>query len=167
MPLKGYKQTDAHRLCKRNHSKLTVKERFEEKIFFGSPDGCWYWIGAGMGDGYGQMWDGKEQQAAHRLSFILYKGPIVNDFQVCHSCDNRKCVNPDHLFLGTQLDNIRDMYSKGRNKPLPGRKLNPITACVIREMVKLGATQRKVAAYFDICFQNVSLIVNRKTYAKF
>ena len=68
-------------------------------------------------DGYGQLTRSKKVHLAHRLSFELSKGPIPEGMHVCHSCDNRRCINPDHLWLGTNLDNLRDMFAKGRNPP--------------------------------------------------
>lgn len=94
-----------------------TKERFETS-FLGEPNsGCWLWMGGLRPPGYGQiMKTGFPTSAfAHRVSWELYRGPIPDGMIVCHKCDTRSCVNPDHLFLGTNLDNTRDCISKGRH----------------------------------------------------
>lgn len=75
---------------------------------------CWLWQGYCIADGYGSMSVGPKPTAAHRYSFELHKGPVPDGLFVCHSCDVRNCVNPDHLWLGTLSDNNRDMALKGR-----------------------------------------------------
>lgn len=75
--------------------------------------GCWLWIGVDDGDtGYGRF--GPRQHQAHRVSWLLYRGPIPAGLFVLHRCDVPRCVNPTHLFLGTQTDNVRDCIAKGR-----------------------------------------------------
>jgi len=75
--------------------------------------GCWHFTGSISTTGYGKIGYAGKVMLAHRLSFMFFRGEI-NNLMVLHSCDNRKCVNPDHLFLGTAKDNTRDMIEKGR-----------------------------------------------------
>lgn len=78
--------------------------------------GCWWWTAGESSGGYGSLSFGGKPQKAHRVSFTLFKGPIENGLLVCHSCDNKLCVNPEHLWLGTDKDNTMDSIKKGRHK---------------------------------------------------
>jgi len=114
------------------NDRTPLEDRFWQHVFPEPNSGCWLWVGY-TNKGYGFISTGGYGgglKAAHRLSWELHKGPIADGYLVCHRCDVRCCVNPEHLFIGTQLDNIRDMYSKGRarnvsyklrGKPRPGR----------------------------------------------
>jgi len=103
---------------------LTPKERFL-KYVDRPPEGCWPWKGGLNGyKGYGMFNYYGRPRLASRVSWMLFKGDIPDGLFVCHACDNPKCVNPDHLFLGSQKDNMDDMVAKGRSnnaaKSLPG-----------------------------------------------
>jgi hypothetical protein len=95
-----------------------------KKLFFERIDkiknGCWEWKGPFFENGYGQAPRYKNKSTrAHRISWMLFNGNIPKDMLVLHKCDNKKCVNPKHLFIGTQKDNIRDMMNKGRDNFYP------------------------------------------------
>lgn len=95
----------------------TIEDRFWSHVVKSSdPDGCWTWDGARQQPfGYGMFGvTSKRIVGAHRFSYQLRHGAIPEGLQVCHHCDNPPCVRPDHLFLGTAVDNSRDMVSKGR-----------------------------------------------------
>lgn len=88
---------------------------------------CWTWMGSKDGSGYGRIKDdrGKSPLKAYRLSWEMHNRPLKDGEVVCHRCDNPSCVNPDHLFVGTQRDNMRDASNKGRLSPISLLNLRP------------------------------------------
>lgn len=78
--------------------------------------GCWEWTSAFGQGGYGKLTANSQQRSAHRVSYEIHHGPIGDGLCVLHRCDNKSCVNPGHLFLGTKSENTRDMYAKGRHR---------------------------------------------------
>lgn len=130
--------------------------------------GCWLWMGAvTRNDSYGTIsFDGR-QWKAHRLAFKLTYGPIPDGLYVCHRCDNPACVNPEHLFLGTHLDNMKDRDHKQRRRA-PRGELNSsakLADKLIEEVRSAAGTQTAIAERFGIHQTTVSQIKLRKTWA--
>ena len=125
------------------------KKPFWDRVL--KTDNCWYWLGSISVDGYGQYnisVNGKgTTRAAHRISWEEHNGAIPPGMFVLHNCDFRPCVNPKHLFLGTQSDNLKDMDRKGRRVAgrRPGRshsKLSPEQALDIKKRWKSGGVKQ-------------------------
>lgn len=93
----------------------TLRERFEENFVADAESGCWLWTANRQKNGYGLFSMNGTPRGAHRIAYELYVGPIPDGLYVCHACDVKRCVRPDHLWLGTQADNLADMVRKGRS----------------------------------------------------
>jgi len=124
------------------------KERFFARVNK-IPGGCWEWTGPLEPSGYARCWGGTKERA-HRFSWMIYNGPIPEGMLVLHKCDNKKCVNPDHLFLGTQLDNMRDKVEKGRHVSLSLPKMKDGEIRLATKLVLAGVRRALVAKMFKV-----------------
>lgn len=119
-------------------------------------EGCWIWEGAHGHMGHGRMRDGQSRMVqAAAVSWALNRGPVPVGLCVLHHCDNPPCVHPDHLFLGTKTDNVRDMDAKGRRRPPRGSQHGNarLTEDAVSQMRRLradGWTFRKLAEGFGV-----------------
>jgi hypothetical protein len=142
--------------------------RFMEKVRVGSPDECWLWTAARHSGGYGKFGAGGrfgKTLLSHRASYTIHKGQIPAGLFVCHSCDNRLCVNPAHLWLGTAKDNAADMMRKGRfvaydksGAQNPAAKITRDQAMEIRRRAIADERQATIAADFGVSRNLVSEI---------
>lgn len=126
-------------------------------------EGCWEWQGTINRGGYGT----KGRMLAHRYSYILHHGDFNQTLDVCHKCDNRKCVNPDHLFVGTRAENMADAVAKGRQAKgsmLPHSKLDEEKVLKIREMYSKGYGYRRLSKLFLVNATAIKRVVTYKSW---
>lgn len=133
------------------------------------PDNCWIWTGGKNNTGYGSLGHRKRSLLAHRVAYEIHHGvTLPSTTAVCHTCDNRVCVNPAHLWLGTLGDNNWDRHKKGRSRGGSMRgQVNPmakLTEDDVRNIRQSTEPLLTVAKRFGISFQTVSNIRLRKTW---
>ena len=145
-----------------------VEERFWEKVDILGKNECWEWLGSINEDGYGSFkYTGG--CLAHRCAWVLSNGDIPQKMEVCHRCDNPSCCNPNHLFLGTHTDNMKDMISKGRCFDKRGErnsnaKLTKSDVVEIYRRHNGGEPQREIARDFGVTQSAVSYILKGKSW---
>ena len=150
---------------------MTPRDRFSAKVIPEPNSGCWLWSGAVNSSGYGSFLMAGKTSKAHRTSYRFYVGPIPNGLHVLHRCDNRICVNPDHLFVGTRFDNMRDMV---RKKRLRGASLTKqfgeangssvLTSDDVLNIRASATTSTLLAAKYSVSDSLISLIRSRKIW---
>ena len=146
------------------------KERFWANAIV--KDGCWGWTGYRNTKNYAAMLsqDLGRSIGAHRISWVIHNGPTPDGMCVCHHCDNPECTNPDHLFLGTYKDNIRDMMNKGRQSFRPPGSANPQAKLTeeqvleIRSLHDQGVGYRNLSKRFSMGETVIWRIVKRKKW---
>ncbi len=153
--------------------RLPVEPRFRERYAVDAATGCWVWTANKTRHGHGQMKANGKTMPAHRLSWELHRGPVSDDMEVCHDCpagDNPACVNPDHLFVGTHDDNMKDMAEKGRGRG-PNGETNShavLTEAHIREIrIRYAAGRiryRDLAVEFGVDTTTIGNIARRETW---
>lgn len=147
--------------------------RFEAKFVPVPESGCWLWEGAVIAaTGYGRFGMGHSRvEYAHRASWSIYKGDIPYGMFVCHKCDTRTCVNPDHLFLGTAKDNMRDCSNKGRlvvpDESYHSRETHQVAKLTndqVRRIRSGGESPTRLAREFGVTVRTVFAAKSRETF---
>lgn len=152
--------------------RIPLADRFWLKVDKSGESGaCWLWTARPTTNGYGNIKSGGKRGKmllAHRVSWELHNGPIPPELQVLHKCDVRPCVNPSHLFLGTNADNVRDKIMKGRapsnsGTSNPRAKLTEVQVIEIRALASVSS-QRMLAEQFGIAPATVYNILHKHTW---
>ena len=146
----------------RGKIEVTPKEHFESK-FYVTPK-CWIWNAGKDKDGYGQFYDGNKNYRAHRYSWALYYGSIPCGKFICHKCDNPSCVNPDHLFLGSNQENTLDRHKKGRSARGEYCGMSKITDNIAIRIRESKGNIREIAKEFGISKTTVRDIKRMRTW---
>jgi len=144
-----------------------TKDRIENKVELVTESGCWIWMGTTTTRGYGQIESDTKKYYAHRASYQAFVGEIPEGMNVCHRCDNRFCVNPSHLFLGTQKDNLQDMKRKGRStigEKNARSKLTEKQVQQIKNGLRSGLKEKYLANLYGVCRQSINNIKNGRVW---
>lgn len=166
-----------------------VEDRFWPKVNrSGGPNACWEWLAHRNASGYGVFRTSSTMHGktglAHRFAWQLSHGEIPDGLFVCHSCDNRGCCNPSHMFVGTNHDNVQDKMLKGRHVSLSGAqhplRIRPeraargercrkavLTESAVRriqQLLKSGASRREIAAEYGVTRETIGNVANGKTW---
>ena len=173
-PFEQYACVGPNKYCSRDCHRLNQASQ-RSRIFWehiDRTDSCWLWTGYCPPGGYGRI-GARPSITTHRLSWELHNGPIPAGLCVCHKCDVPRCVNPDHLFLGTNTDNLRDAANKGRTASgsrvahhcRPDLlKLSADKVISIRELAAAGEQQKVLAARFGVHRSVISRVIARKRW---
>jgi hypothetical protein len=143
----------------------TPMQRFLEHV--NKTDTCWLWTGCCHKKGYGQFKINGKTVKAHRWSYEQHKGAIPEGLMMRHKCDVRNCVNPDHLEVGTNTDNMRDMVERGRHVPAM-RGVGTLTEDDVREIRKLhvqGLNGVQISMRYPVAFSTIYRILNGQYWA--
>jgi hypothetical protein len=146
----------------------SVCRRFMGKVMPVPEAGCWLWEGyTDKKMGYGMFWFGESMILAHRMSYWLFVGRIPKGAHVCHKCDVPSCVNPNHLWLGTNADNVADKVRKGRQSRMAGRQ-HPGAKLTEQEVIEIrdsGLSARKAARKYGVHRSTIKYIRKGKRWA--
>lgn len=159
----------------RGRAPRAARERLLDRVIFHASTGCWEWQGATL-RGYGQIGigsaaDGSRRIAlTHRLAASIWLGfDLFSEADICHHCDNPKCCNPSHLFIGNALMNVHDCMAKGRDRKaigdsVPNAKLNPDQVREIRKLRAEGMYIYKIAEKFGVSYSATKQLLDGRAW---
>ncbi len=137
-------------------------DRFWSKVEKGP--GCWEWVAGCFDEGYGCFSINKRSIGSHRIVYEMGHGEIPKGMLICHHCDNRRCVRPSHLFIGTQSDNLKDASNKGRMNRGTNNPACKLTEQQILAIRKDTRPQREIAKDYKVDQRNIWSIIHRQTW---
>lgn len=152
--------------------KPAYADRFWAKVRIGAPDACWEWRASRDRDGYGRFKIDGHMHVASRVALMLDGRLLQPGEMACHRCDNRACVNPRHLFVGSPRDNSQDMIAKQRHRPgsLPGER-NPRARLTARQVEEIRARYRpnvygckRLAHEYGVHFDTIHKIISGRSW---
>lgn len=138
--------------------------RFEKQHIPEPNSGCWLWTGAVDGGGYGVFWMNGKNLTAHRAAYEIFLQKPQSSLAVCHRCDNRLCVNPDHLFLGTPAENSADMVAKNRQSKGERRHNSKLNPEMVRIILASPMSDKKLAATLGVNPAAIYLVRQRRNW---
>jgi hypothetical protein len=170
----------ARRLCRKHYMRAvrggtlesfagakppTLEERLRSKIQVDA-SGCWLWTGQRRHDGYGMIWKDGRACRAHVVVYELLKGRVRRNYCVCHTCDVRNCVNPEHLFLGTRAVNNHDMKAKNRCEHSERHHASKLTAIDVLAIRAAEESHHALGKRYGVGPSVISRIRNRKAWRR-
>lgn len=160
---------------------LSRQERFEQYFAKTTDGSCWLWTGGLLKSKHGSKHDcgqfnfnatnnraTRKNEAAYRSAWKIYRGDIPDGMSVCHKCDNRLCVNPDHLFLGTHAENMADMMKKERHPVVAMGSKHAWSKLTEKDVLEIRSSKEPpsvIAKRFNVTQTNINFIRSRKTWA--
>lgn len=164
----GYCSQSCEAAAKSIRADEATPMRLFERVDRGSHDGCWPYRGRLNKAGYGEIDWGGRPFGAHRLMFMIVNGDIPDGHEVCHSCDNPSCCNPDHLWAGTHAENVADMWSKGRARPQAQRgSKHGMSRLTEADIIAIRASNERrsvLAQRYSVGEQTISNIRSRRSW---
>jgi hypothetical protein len=143
---------------------MTIKERLMAKVKVNETTDCWEWTASKNQSGYGQIRDGIRTLRANRVSYEIHCGEIPHGMQVLHRCDNRACINPHHLFLGTNADNMADRNTKERQARGGGNGRAKLSASDVAAIRRTTLSRKACAAHYGVSERQITHIRSGRSW---
>lgn len=153
-----------HRKVGRNRVGPVTKEHILENVRIDPISKCWNWNNGKADFGYGTIRENDRIVRVHRRAYELWIGPIPKGILACHKCDNPACCNPDHIFLGTDLDNMTDACEKGRFPLGESRPNSKLTSEQVLKIRKSSGKQSEMAISYGVSAGTINRVVHGRTY---